>query len=253
MDEELFETRTPILRPARHGNAFEETIERLLQNIKLGLFAVGSKLPAERELAELLGVSRTTLRDALAELQKAGYVEVHRGRYGGTYVCSRSSAGPGSYAELDPAEVEDVLTFRSVLEPAAASLAARATLSPAQRSHLLKSLAEVASAPADLYRPKDARFHVAIAEVTGSPSLALAVADVRSKVSDLLDRIPLLEPNLEHSNRQHQEIMDAILRGDHEEAFRAAQDHLQGTASLLHGFLGSSQADASLQTAALKP
>ncbi|QHK20201.1 FCD domain-containing protein [Pseudarthrobacter psychrotolerans] len=253
MEEDLFETRGPILRPARHGNAFEETIERLLQNIKLGLFGVGAKLPAERELAEMLGVSRATLRDALAELQKAGYVEVQRGRYGGTYVCSRPSAGPGAYPELDRAEVEDVLTFRSVLEPAAASLAAKATLSPAQRSHLLKTLAEVASAPADLYRPKDARFHVAIAEVTGSPSLALAVADVRSRVSDLLDRIPLLEPNLEHSNRQHQEIMDAILRGDHEEAFRSAQDHLQGTASLLHGFLGSSQTDISLQIAAPKP
>ncbi|UZX04690.1 FadR family transcriptional regulator [Arthrobacter sp. CDRTa11] len=245
MEEELFETRTRILRPARHGNAFEETIERLLQNIKLGLFAVGEKLPAERELAELLGVSRATLRDALAELQKAGYVEVQRGRYGGTYVCSRPSASPGSYPELDPGEVEDVLTLRSVLEPAAASLAAKATLSPAQRSHLVKTLAEVAAAPAHLYRPKDARFHVAIAEVTGSPSLASAVADVRSRVNDLLDRIPLLEPNLEHSNRQHQEIMDAILRGDGEEAFRAAQNHLQGTASLLHGFLGSSHTESS--------
>ncbi|MDQ5860808.1 MAG: FCD domain-containing protein, partial [Actinomycetota bacterium] len=122
-------------------------------------------------------------------------------------MCSRPPAGSGSYPELDPVEVDDVLTFRGVLEPAAASLAARATLSPAQRSHLLRTLAEVASAPANLYRPKDARFHVAIAEVTGSPSLALAVADVRSKVSDLLDRIPLIQPNLEHSNRQHQEIV----------------------------------------------
>lgn len=245
MEEELFDSSARILRPARHGNVFEETIERLLQNIKLGLFAVGDKLPAERELAEQLGVSRATLRDALAELQKAGYVEVQRGRYGGTYVCGRPSASPDSYPELDPGEVEDVLTFRSVLEPAAASLAANATLTAAQRSHLLKTLAEVASAPAHLYRPKDARFHVAIAEVTGSPSLAGAVADVRSRVSDLLDRIPLLEPNLEHSNRQHQEIMDAILRGDGEEASRAARDHLQGTASLLHGFLGSSHAESS--------
>ncbi|RAX44270.1 GntR family transcriptional regulator [Arthrobacter sp. AQ5-06] len=252
MEEELLGSPAPILRPVRHGNAFEETIERLLQNIKLGLFGVETKLPAERELAEMLGVSRATLRDALAELQKAGYVEVQRGRYGGTYVCSRPPAGSGSYPELDPAEVDDVLTFRGILEPAAASLAAKATLSPAQRSHLLRTLAEVASAPANLYRPKDARFHVAIAEVAGSPSLARAVADVRSKVSDLLDRIPLIQPNLEHSNRQHQEIVDAILRGDDEAAYKAAQDHLQGTASLLHGFLGSSQADGFPQSSALK-
>ncbi len=91
----------------------------------------------------------------------------------------------------------------------------------------------------ELYRPKDARFHVAIAEVTGSPSLVAAVADTRARVSDLLDRIPFLEPNLEHSNRQHQEIVDAILRGDADGAYQTTLDHLQGTASLLHGFLVS--------------
>lgn len=237
--EEALGVPARLIRPVRHGNAFEETIERLLQHIKLGLFGVGEKLPAERELAELLGVSRATLRDALAELQKAGYVEVRRGRSGGTYVAERRIAGLGSSADLDPAEVTDVLTFRAVLEPAAASLAAKAALSPRQRRHLLDSLADVAAAPVELYRPKDARFHVAIAEVCGSPSLVAAVADTRARVSDLLDRIPFLEPNLEHSNRQHQEIVDAILRGDAEGAYQATMDHLQGTASLLHGFLVS--------------
>ena len=239
MEEASLEVPTRLIRPVRHGNAFEETIERLLQHIKLGLFGVGEKLPAERELSDLLGVSRATLRDALAELQKAGYVEVRRGRSGGTYVAERRIAGLGDSAGLDPAEVTDVLTFRAVLEPAAASLAAKAALSPRQRRHLLDSLADVAAAPVDLYRPKDARFHVAIAEVCGSPSLVAAVADTRARVSDLLDRIPFLEPNLEHSNRQHQEIVDAILRGDAEGAYRATMDHLQGTASLLHGFLVS--------------
>lgn len=239
MEESLLGVPTRLIRPVRHGNAFEETIERLLQNIKLGLFGVGDKLPAERELSELLGVSRATLRDALAELQKAGYVEVRRGRSGGTYVSARRLGELRGAADLDPAEVNDVLTYRAVLEPAAASLAAQAMLSPAQRRHLLDTLADVAGAPAELYRPKDARFHVAIAEVSGSPSLVAAVADARARVSDLLDRIPFLEPNLEHSNRQHQEIIDAILRGDADGAYRAALDHLQGTASLLHGFLVS--------------
>lgn len=237
MEESSLDVSTRLLRPVRQGNAFEETIERLLQNIKLGLFAVGDKLPAERELAELLGVSRATLREALAELQKAGYVEVQRGRYGGTYVSARRLAGLETTGGLDPAEVNDVLTYRSVLEPAAASLAARAVLSAGQRRHLVDALADVLAAPAELYRPKDARFHVAIAEVSGSASLVAAVADVRARVSDLLDRIPFLEPNIGHSNEQHQEIVAAILRGDADGAYQAAEAHLQGTASLLHGFL----------------
>ncbi len=92
---------------------------------------------------------------------------------------------------------------------------------------------------------------MAIAEVTGSRSLAAAIADVRTRVSDLLDHIPFLEPNLEHSNRQHQKIIDAILRGDADEAYKASQDHLEGTASLLHGFLASP--DSSIPDAAPTP
>ncbi|NKX53085.1 FadR/GntR family transcriptional regulator [Arthrobacter mobilis] len=237
MEQLQFEARHLVPRAARHGNAFEETIERLLTSIKLGIFAVGQKLPPERELAEMLGVSRATLRDALAELQKANYIEVKRGRYGGTVVASNAPAAQGPNTKPDPAELEDVLTFRQVVEPAAAALAAEASLSPAARNHLLTALAEVSAAPAEHFRPKDARFHIAIAELTGSPSLVAAVADVRARVSNLLDLIPLLPPNLEHSNEQHKEIADAILRGDSEAARRAASHHIEGTANLLRGFL----------------
>jgi GntR family transcriptional regulator, L-lactate dehydrogenase operon regulator len=237
MEELQFAARHLVPRPVRHGNAFEETIERLLTSIKLGIFAVGHKLPPERELAEMLGVSRATLREALAELQKANYIEVKRGRYGGTVVAGNAPANSSRKAKPDPAELEDVLVFRQVVEPAAAALAAEASLSPSARNHLLTALADASTAPAELFRPKDARFHIAIAELAGSPSLIAAVADVRARVSDLLDLIPLLPPNLEHSNEQHQEIVDAILRGDSDAARKAASHHIEGTANLLRGFL----------------
>ncbi|WP_240630368.1 FadR/GntR family transcriptional regulator [Specibacter cremeus] len=240
MKQQMLDSRYPVLGPLRHGNAFEETIGRILQSIKLGMFGSGDKLPPERELSDLLGVSRSTLRDALAELQTAGYIEVRRGRYGGTYVSRNRPANPRELRPLDSAEVEDVLIFRRVVEPAAASLAARASLTAGARSHLLATLADVSNAPAELYRPKDARFHVAIAELSGSPTLTSAVAAARARVSDLLDRIPLLAPNLQHSNEQHQQIVDAILRGDADGAARVALDHLDGTAALLRGFLGTS-------------
>ncbi|MFC7716342.1 FadR/GntR family transcriptional regulator [Nonomuraea recticatena] len=75
-----------MLRPVRAGNAFEETVERLLQAIKLGMVAQGEKLPPERELAVQLGISRVTLREAIRALQEAGYLDVRRGRYGGAFV-----------------------------------------------------------------------------------------------------------------------------------------------------------------------
>ncbi len=83
----------------------------------------------------------------------------------------------------------------------------------------------------------DSRLHLAIAEVTGSASLAAAVADVRMRVNDLLDQIPLLRPNLEHSSCQHRTIVDAILAGDVPGARAAVDEHLEGTAALLRGFL----------------
>ena len=61
-----------VFRAVRSGNAFEETVERLLEGIKLGVYVPGDRLPAERELTRRLGVSRITLRDALRELSSAG-------------------------------------------------------------------------------------------------------------------------------------------------------------------------------------
>lgn len=225
-----------LFRPVRAGNAFEETVERLLQAIRLGVVGAGERLPSERELAERLGVSRVTLREAIRALADAGYVESRRGRYGGTFV-QASLPEPQQTGEIDAAAFEDALCLRHVLETGAAEAAAARTLSPADRQHLKSTLAEAAAADLPDYRRKDSRLHLAIAEVTASSSLTTAVADARTRVNRLLDRIPLLEPNLEHSNAQHAAIVDAILAGDAVAARHAMAEHIEGTASLLRAFL----------------
>ena len=68
-------------------------------------------------------------------------------------------------------------------------------------------------------------------------ALTAAVVDVRSRVNELLDAIPLLAPNIEHSDRQHAAIVTAILAGDPAGARRTMAEHLAGTAALLRGFL----------------
>ena len=83
---------TPVLRPVRAGNGFEEALEQILQVVRLGLVPGGERLPAERELAERLGISRVTLREVLKVLQDQGLVESRRGRYGGTFVLPRAEA-----------------------------------------------------------------------------------------------------------------------------------------------------------------
>ncbi|MBE8522328.1 FadR family transcriptional regulator [Amycolatopsis sp. H6(2020)] len=226
-----------LFRPVRTGNAFEETVERLLQAIRLGVVGAGERLPSERELAERLGVSRVTLREAIRALSDAGYVESRRGRYGGTFVHDTLPAPPEPGGKVDTVSLEDTLSLRYVLETGAAEMAAARSLSPADRRHLTGTLAEAAGADLDDYRRKDSRLHLAIAEVTASGSLTTAMADARSRVNQLLDRIPLLPPNLEHSNAQHEAIVDAILAGDAPAARRAMAEHIEGTASLLRAFL----------------
>jgi DNA-binding FadR family transcriptional regulator len=243
----MFESRLAeetFFRPVRPGNAFEDTVQRLLQTIRLGVVAPGGSLPSERELAVRLGVSRDTVREALRSLGEAGYVVSRRGRYGGTFVAEELPVAavpvPRTADEppgLDPADLEEVLALREVLEVGAARLAAARTLSAPERDLVWRALEEVTAAdPAD-YRRLDSRLHLVVAEVTGVRSLVTLVADNRMRVNSLLDEIPLLERNIAHSDEQHRTLVTAILAGQPDAAAAAAEEHLAGSAALLRGFL----------------
>ncbi|MFB6725663.1 FadR/GntR family transcriptional regulator [Kribbella sp. NPDC056345] len=230
-----------VFRPVRTGNPFEETVERLLQAIKLGVVRPGDRLPSERDLATRLNVSRVTLREAIHALTEAGYVESRRGRYGGTFVNAQLPKPRRTQALRIARELgdglDDALILRDALETGAAEAAAVRVLTEAEEDHLRKCLADTAAAKLTDYRRFDSRLHLAIAEVTGSASLTSATADVRMRLNELLDAIPLLERNIEHSNDQHAAIVDAILAGDGTAARQAMKEHLSGTATLLRGFL----------------
>ena len=105
------------------------------------------------------------------------------------------------------------------------------------REVLLARLAAVNSAsPAD-YRRLDTLFHLSIAELTGSSLLTAACADARMRLNDLLNAIPVLQHNIDHTAAQHTAIAEAILAGDPGRARQAVAEHLEGTAALLRGFL----------------
>lgn len=233
--------RTPasdaLLRPVRLGNAFEETVERLLSTIRLGVLTPGDTLPPERELAVRLGVSRDTVREAIKSLSDAGYLVSRRGRYGGTFLADRLPAPIADGAGATRAEIDDLLRLREILEVGAARMAAGRTLTPAERDDLWSRVEDVRGAAPEDYRRLDSRLHLAIAEAAGSPSLVPLVAENRMRVNALLDRIPLLRRNITHSNTQHEAIVVAILNGDPHRAAAAMLTHLGGSASLLHGFL----------------
>ena len=231
---------TAVFQVVRAGNAYEETVERLLQVIKLGIVPNGERLPPERELAARLGVSRVTLREAIRSVQQAGYVEPRRGRFGGTFVRYRpnpDAAEARRIAGILGGSLEDALTFRRVIEPGAAEAVARRQLSELNQARLRERLSEVESAPMISYRQADTRLHLTIAELTGSPMVTRAVAEVRMVLNDLLNAIPPLDPPITHSNEQHAALVRALLAHNTRQARKIMEDHLDATAALLRGFL----------------
>src|SRR3954463_7883359 len=135
-----------VLRPVRGHHAFEACVEQLATAIRLGVYPHGTQLPAERELAERLGVSRATLREAIAALRAAGLVETTRGRGGGTMVRRRPArrrAAARAAIKGRHADLLDSLDFRRVVEPGAVALAAQQELDDQSREMLEESLEAV--------------------------------------------------------------------------------------------------------------
>jgi GntR family transcriptional regulator, transcriptional repressor for pyruvate dehydrogenase complex len=230
-----------VVGAVRGRHAFEDCVERLGTAIRLGVYPYGSTLPPERELAVALGVSRATLREAIAGLRAAGMVSTTRGRGGGTVVAS-APATPGEAGAAALAgrreELMDTLVFRRVVEPGACQVAAGRRLSGAERDLLTEALQAVATAggPA-AHRQADSRLHLALAATSGSPRLVEAVTGVQAGLHDMLIAIPVLAVNIEHSSAQHSAIVDAVLDGDGVRARREMERHCDDTAALLRGLL----------------
>ena len=172
--------RTSVFAPVRSMTAFEETVERLGTAIRLGLLSARTRLPAERELCGRLGIARSTLRQALVALGQSGHLRAIRGRGGGTFV-----AEPLPPAQPPSLEVlsawRDTCDERMAVEVGIAVLAAeRAT------PESIEALAEIADAIESMLedfagptaRPTS-RFHVGLAEATGSPRLVTAMTETQ--------------------------------------------------------------------------
>lgn len=230
-----------MLEAVRSRNAYEQTVERLLRLVKLGIIPYGQRLPTERELAVRLNVSRVTVREAIRSLQQAGYLEPRRGRFGGTFVVYQPGSPDSGRRPPDgqlASSLDDVLAFRRVVDVGAVELAASRQLTDYQRANLLGRLREATEAPVESYRQADARLHLTIAELTGSAMVTRAVADARIAVNDLLNALPQLETPVVHSNEQHASLVKALLAHDARRARKLMLEHLDATAALLRGFLG---------------
>lgn len=228
-----------VFTPVRAPTTFEETVERLGTAIRAGILPAGSRLPAERMLAKQLGISRSTLRQALTALVQSGHLVSLRGRGGGTFVTERPPLAEADGPRLG-AEAWGVLEYRVAIEAGATMLAAeRAEAGHLDRlAELVAVMGEVATAEEfGPYRRADIRFHIAVAEAAGSPRLVSAMTEVQGQMSDLITMIAHPPEVLLHSNEQHCRLVALLRRRDAVGATRVMREHLEGTEHILAGLI----------------
>lgn len=226
-----------VYLPVRPASTFEETVERLGSAIRLGLLAAGEKLPPERELAERLRISRSTLRQALRALVQSGHLVSRRGRAGGTFVAEQppltadgeEPLGQGAWAVFD---------YRVAIESGAVLLALERG-GEAQFDRLEALVGKMAEELDDFeeYRRTDVRFHIGIAEAAQSPRLLSAMTDVQSQMSDLIALIAHPPEVLSRSNEQHARLVKSLRKGNASRALRQMREHTEGTEHVLAGLL----------------
>jgi DNA-binding FadR family transcriptional regulator len=229
-----------VFSPVRAPTTFEETVERLGTAIRAGILPAGSQLPSERTLADQLGISRSTLRQALTALVQSGHLIAVRGRGGGTFVTERPPLSEVDGKQPLGAEAWAVLDFRVAIETGATVLAAeRAQSSDLDRLEaLVERMAEVApTEDFGPYRRADIRFHVGLAEAARSPRLVSAMTEVQSQMNDLIRLIAHPLEVLAHSNEQHRRLLRTLRRRDASTAVRLMREHIEGTEHILAGLI----------------
>lgn len=226
-----------VFKPVEPPTTFEETVERLGTAIRLGILAPGSRLPPERDLADQLRISRSTLRQALTTLVQSGHLVSFRGRAGGTFVADEPPLGQNQEAEVLGEEARAMLDYRVAVETDATVLAAeRAQESDLDRLRELTFHMDGAQ-PFDEYRRADVRFHIAVAEASYSPRLVTAMTEVQGQMTDLFARIAHPEEVLTRANDQHRRLVDLLGRRDIGNAVRLMREHMDGTEHILAGLL----------------
>jgi GntR family transcriptional repressor for pyruvate dehydrogenase complex len=224
-----------VFKPVQPPTTFEETVERLGTAIRLGLLPPGERLPSERELADELGISRSTLRQALTTLVQSGHLVSLRGRSGGTFVSEEPPLGQDSDGAPLGEKARAVLDYRVVVETGATVLAAeRAGEDDLERlDRLTEDMSSSQSTSFEVYRRADVRFHIGLAEACHSPRLVAAMTEVQGQMSDLIQRIVHPDEVLIRSNAQHKRLVALLRRKDIGRAVRLMRQHCEGTEHIL--------------------
>lgn len=211
----------------------EQVIEHLLTVIRLEDFDIGDQFPPERRLAEMLGVSRSTLREAVIALSTIGVLEIARGK--GTFVRATDFGETlaSKVAELMGTEESPLLALelRVLIEPGIAALAAeRRTESDLEEMESSLRLSEARIARNETYFEEDLDFHLAIIRAADNPLVTHALIGpltiwfgyLKEEIADAALTGPGRLPKY---HGLHLDIHQAIKEEDPKQAFAAMERH----------------------------
>lgn len=231
---------TPVSRPSTH----ELVIEAIEEQIMSGTLTVGDPLPAERELASKLGVSRASVREALRVLESLGVIRSSggSGRGAGTFIASLPSEALTRVLRLHVAlanfSVGEVIETRVQLERSSAALAsAQVTEDALAQLNASLAIMDTPGISLEVFNDADTAFHVAIAQATGNQLFSDLTGAIRNSLRrpilaafrDVDDPAALMAA----LQKQHHAIRDAIAAGDGARAAQLTEEHIHTAADAL--------------------
>jgi GntR family transcriptional regulator, transcriptional repressor for pyruvate dehydrogenase complex len=219
-----------MYKTIRTSRLYEQIVQQIEESILGGTLKPGDQLPAERELAQRFGVSRTAVREAIKALREKGLVEAYSGR--GTFITNGTSQGIRQSLDWMMKVGQDgsqhLAELRAILEPEIAALAATrieethlATMREA--FHVMERSREdpVAFIEADL------DFHLALAEAAANPLILSLIDSIVGLLREQRMRIFYVEGGPERGQYHHKRILDAVEKHDGDKARAAMRAHLQ--------------------------
>lgn len=220
-----------MYKTVRSSRLYEQIVKQIEDSVLKGILKPGDQLPAERELAEQFGVSRTAVREAIKALSEKGLVESYSGR--GTFITNGTSHAIRQSLDLimkiGQAEGSSHLgEVRDILEPEIAALAA----SRAEEQHL-ESLREAVSVmdasmhDADAFIEADLDFHLALAEAAANPLILSLIDSIVGLLREQRMRIFQTEGGPERGQYHHRRILRAVENRDAEKARQYMRAHLK--------------------------
>jgi GntR family transcriptional regulator, transcriptional repressor for pyruvate dehydrogenase complex len=220
----------PVYKAVRTSRLYEQIVQQIEESILKGALKAGDQLPAERELAQNFGVSRTAVREAVKALREKGLVEAYSGR--GTFITNGTSQAIRQsldfMSRIDQLEgLAHLAELRQILEPEIAALAAVRI-----EEQLLASMREaVATMDRNLHDPDayieaDLDFHLALAEAAANPLVLSLLDSIVGLLREQRLRIFRIDGGPERGQFHHKRILAAIEVRDPEDARSAMRAHL---------------------------